>query len=153
MARFFEDFSEGEAFEAGPRRITQSEIDAFADVSGDHHPLHVDPEYAAETPFGGTIAHGVLGLAVATGLMGSLGLSRGTLIALRAVTWEFLRPLFPGTGVSLRFRVAGLRPSSKGGRGTVTFEAELVDPDAEVLQRGELIAIYRSRMAEPTEDA
>jgi 3-hydroxybutyryl-CoA dehydratase len=40
--------------------ITQTQIDAYAAVSGDHNPLHVDPEFAAGTPFGRTIAHGHL---------------------------------------------------------------------------------------------
>jgi acyl dehydratase len=38
--------------------VTQKDIDAFADVTGDHQWIHVDPERAKETPFGGTIAHG-----------------------------------------------------------------------------------------------
>ena len=38
--------------------VTQDAIDAFADVTGDHQWIHVDPERAKETPFGGTIAHG-----------------------------------------------------------------------------------------------
>ena len=38
--------------------VTQDEINAFADVTGDHQFIHVDPERAKETPFGGTIAHG-----------------------------------------------------------------------------------------------
>ncbi len=44
--------------------ITQERIDAFADASGDHQWIHVDPEKAKETPFGGTIAHGLLTLAL-----------------------------------------------------------------------------------------
>src|SRR5918998_4786716 len=38
--------------------VTQADIDTFADVTGDHQWIHVDPERARETPFGGTIAHG-----------------------------------------------------------------------------------------------
>jgi acyl dehydratase len=40
--------------------VTQDEIDAFAEATGDHQWIHVDPERAAQTPFGGTIAHGLL---------------------------------------------------------------------------------------------
>jgi 3-hydroxybutyryl-CoA dehydratase len=46
------------------RTITQSQIDAYADASGDHNPIHVDPAFAASTPFEGTIAHGMLVLAL-----------------------------------------------------------------------------------------
>ena len=45
--------------------VTQDAIDTFADVTGDHQVIHVDPERAARTPFGGTIAHGYYTLALA----------------------------------------------------------------------------------------
>lgn len=44
--------------------MTQQQVDAFADLTDDHNFLHVDPERAAATPFGGTIAHGFLSLAL-----------------------------------------------------------------------------------------
>src|SRR5919199_4317837 len=46
-------------------QITQDRVDAFADVTGDHQFIHVDPERAAQTPFGGTIAHGYYTLSLA----------------------------------------------------------------------------------------
>ena len=47
--------------------VTQKEINAFADVTGDHQWIHVDPERAKETPFGGTIAHGFFVLSLGPG--------------------------------------------------------------------------------------
>ena len=44
--------------------VTQDAVDAFADVTGDHQWIHVDPERAAETPFGSTIAHGLYTLSL-----------------------------------------------------------------------------------------
>lgn len=41
-------------------RLTQADFDAFADLSGDHNPIHVDPTFAADTPFGATVSHGML---------------------------------------------------------------------------------------------
>jgi acyl dehydratase len=46
------------------REMTQAEVDRFADLTGDHNFIHVDPERAAQTPFGGTIAHGFFGLSL-----------------------------------------------------------------------------------------
>src|SRR5579875_3466453 len=46
------------------REMTQEEVDRFAELTGDHNFIHVDPERAAATPFGGTIAHGFFGLAL-----------------------------------------------------------------------------------------
>ena len=42
----------------GWRTLTQDQVDAFADLTDDHNPIHVDPAHAAGTPFGGTIVHG-----------------------------------------------------------------------------------------------
>jgi acyl dehydratase len=61
--------------ELGPTdwtEITQEGIDAFAAVTGDHQWIHVDPERAKETPLGSTIAHGLLTLSLAPGLMEQL---------------------------------------------------------------------------------
>ena len=46
------------------RTIDQSMVNAFADLTDDHNPVHVDPDFAAGTPFGGTIAHGFLSLSL-----------------------------------------------------------------------------------------
>jgi 3-hydroxybutyryl-CoA dehydratase len=51
------------------REIDQEKIDLYAEASGDFNPLHVDPEFAKETMFGGTIAHGMLTLAYISQVM------------------------------------------------------------------------------------
>jgi acyl dehydratase len=55
----------GQELGVGPwLEVTQERVDAFAEVTGDHQYIHVDPERAAATPFGGTIAHGYLTLSL-----------------------------------------------------------------------------------------
>ncbi len=54
------------------RLVTQDQVDRFADATGDHQWIHVDPERAAAGPFGGTIAHGYLTLSLIPVLVGSL---------------------------------------------------------------------------------
>src|SRR6266542_3225267 len=49
--------------------ITQEKINRYADASGDHNPLHIDPEFAMRTQFGGTVAHGMLVLAYISEMM------------------------------------------------------------------------------------
>jgi 3-hydroxybutyryl-CoA dehydratase len=46
------------------RTLSQAQVDAYADAADDHNPIHIDPVFAAATPFGGTIAHGMLVLAL-----------------------------------------------------------------------------------------
>lgn len=53
----------GDELPAITKQLTQDQIKRYADASGDHNPLHLDPKFAATTQFGGTIAHGMLMLA------------------------------------------------------------------------------------------
>lgn len=53
--------------------ITQERVNAFADATGDHQFIHVDPERAAQTPFGGPIAHGFLTLSLLAGELSTAG--------------------------------------------------------------------------------
>jgi acyl dehydratase len=67
--RYFEDFQVGDVETTRARTITEADIVNFAAFSGDWYPLHTDVEYAKKGPFGERIAHGMLVLSVATGLM------------------------------------------------------------------------------------
>jgi acyl dehydratase len=107
--------------------------------------LHLDDAYARATPLAGRVAHGLLGAAITSGLVAQLGLTRGTLIALVGVRFDFERPIRPGAEVSARLLVRDTRPSSKRDRGVVVLEVELVDGSGEVLQRGELTELIRRR--------
>ena len=64
----FDGYAVGEIIPAPSRTITEADLVNFAGVSGDYHPLHVDEEYAKASPFGGRIAHGMLTVAVVSGL-------------------------------------------------------------------------------------
>ena len=67
--RYFEDFKVGDIGVTRARTITEADIVNFAAFSGDWYPLHTDVEYARKSPFKERIAHGMLVLSVATGLM------------------------------------------------------------------------------------
>jgi acyl dehydratase len=54
------------------RTVTQEEVNRFADLTGDHNPIHIDPDAAATSPFGGTIAHGYLTLSLVVPLMAEI---------------------------------------------------------------------------------
>lgn len=54
------------------REITQEEVNRFADITGDHNPVHLDPVFAAKTPFGGTIVHGYFTLSLVVPLMAEI---------------------------------------------------------------------------------
>ena len=85
--------------------ITQAEVDAFADVTGDRQWIHVDPERAAQSPLGGTIAHGLLTLALAPAMTSSLLSFEGFAFALN---YGYNRVRFPAAvPVGARVRMHG----------------------------------------------
>jgi len=67
--QYFDDFKEGQKTVTRGRPVTEADIVLFAAISGDWYPLHTNVEYAKNTPFGERIAHGMLVLTVASGLM------------------------------------------------------------------------------------
>lgn len=143
MGFYYEELPEGREFACGEREIGDAEIAAFAELSGDRNPLHLDEEYARGTAFGGRVAHGALGIAVATGLMAQSGLTAGTLVALLGLDWRFVAPIRPGDRLSLKLRVAARRDLSGRDRGVVKFVAELVNQRGELAQSGEIVELIR----------
>jgi acyl dehydratase len=64
----YEDIELGEEFESAPHTVTPADIAGFADVTRDHHPLHLDAAYARSQGFPAVIAHGLFGLSLMEGL-------------------------------------------------------------------------------------
>jgi acyl dehydratase len=84
-------------------RYTQAQVQAFADVTGDQNPIHIDAEYASTTPFKKPIMHGFLSGSVFSKVFGTLFPGEGT-IYLRQ-TMEFLRPMYVETDYEAVFTV------------------------------------------------
>jgi acyl dehydratase len=146
VGRYWEEFRVGEEMITGSRVVTGADVDAFAALSGDRNPLHGSDEAARAAGFaGGRIAQGVLGLAVATGLLNRSGLTAGTLVAFVGVEWAFHLPLYPGTQVTLRLKVCESRATRRPDRGLVVLAAALADEAGAVLQSGELKFLVRRR--------
>ncbi|MEE8046665.1 MAG: MaoC family dehydratase [Dehalococcoidia bacterium] len=61
----------GDSLAGFERKVTQERVDAYAEASGDHNPIHLDESYAASTQFGTRIAHGMLSLALVTEMLAS----------------------------------------------------------------------------------
>ena len=108
--------------------VTQSDIDAFADATGDHQWIHVDPERAKDTPFGGTIAHGYYTLSLAPRLSEEIfaveGVAFGVNYGLNKV--RFPAPLPVGGKVRMTAKVADVEDIQGGAQLTLelTFEHE-----------------------------
>ncbi len=141
----FEEFEIGAVIESSSRTITEQDILRFADLSGDTNPLHVDPAYAQTTMFGQQIAHGLLGLSIASGLAWQTGVIRGTVEAFIGLEWKFRAPIFIGDAVHLRIEVSKKKEMARLGGGFVTFAVALLNQRDEVVQKGTWTALVRSR--------
>jgi acyl dehydratase len=142
---YFEDLELGQGYTTPGRTITETDIVNFAGVSGDYNVLHTDAEFAAKNQFGQRIAHGVLGLAVATGQSYSLGFLEGTVIAFFDMTWKFRKPIYIGDTVRTVMSISKLREAKAAGGGFVTFDVQVVNQKDEVTQKGTWTVIVASR--------
>jgi acyl dehydratase len=143
MALYFEEFTVGREFEAGERLVSDDDIRAFAEISGDHNRLHLDDAYARETPFGGRIAHGALGIAIGTGLLSQTGLTAGSLVALVGIDWKFIAPIRPGDRISARLRVVEQRALGGRDRGVVRLAMTLRNQAGDTVQEGTITELIR----------
>ena len=131
----FDGLEEGDEWESPGRTVTEADVVNFAGISGDFNPIHVDHHASAEGPFGKPVAHGLLGLAIASGL-GSHSPHVRTLAFLRIVEWTFVEPIHFGDTVRLITRVEKLEPRARGRRGVVTWHRRLVNQHQKTVQEG-----------------
>ncbi len=142
---WFEEFALGQEVTSPGRTVTEADVVQFAGLSGDYNQLHTDAEFARETPFGRRIAHGLLGLALASGLAARTGLIEGTVQAFTGLSWKFKGPIFFGDTIRLALKVTKLRPLPSMGGGMVVLEARVVNQRDEVVQEGEWSLLVKSR--------
>lgn len=131
---FFDDVEIGQHWRSPSRTILRSDVVEFAELTGDHNPLHVDDEFARHSPFGRPIAHGLLGMSLVAGL-GSRSPWMQTVVFLRVRDWQFLRPIYMGDTVYVETTVLDKRPTSRR-RGEITWKRQLINQENEVVQEG-----------------
>lgn len=144
----YEDFKKGQQLRSPGRTITESDVVTFAGLSGDYNQLHTDREFAAKSPFGRRIAHGLLGPAVASGLAARLGLSEGTALALTKMAWKFTAPVYLGDTIQAVFTVVNKKLVSQAEGGFVKLDVELFNQEHELIQQGSWTLLVRTRTAE-----
>jgi acyl dehydratase len=120
----------GDAMTSLARTVTQDQIDAYAEASGDHNPIHVDPDFARSVGLPGTIAHGLLDMGILTEAVARWA---GGYEQVASVACRFSKPLLPGETVTCTGRVVDIDASA----GLATLEVEAVSSSGErVLTNG-----------------
>lgn len=143
---YFEEFEPGQKIQSAGRTITESDIVAFAGLSGDYTQIHTDAEYSRSTPLGQRIAHGLLGLSIASGLAVQTGVLEGTVIVFREVSeWKFIKPVHIGDTIHVDMEVKETREIRRVGGGSVTIEMDVRNQHDETVMKGILKFLVASQ--------
>lgn len=135
QALYLEDLSIGQSAEL-TRTVDERSIQLFAEVSGDHNPVHLDEAYAATTPFKTRIAHGMLSGAYISALIAGKLPGPGAIYI--GQTLSFKRPVKIGDEVTVKATIIGIDPEkarvtlstvcSVGGKTVLDGEAVIMAP-------------------------
>ena len=104
-----QEINKGDVFTLPAKNVTQEMIDHYADAAEDYNPLHVNPEFAKTTRYGGTIAHGMLSVAFIQELMistfGKDWMESGE------IEVSFMAPVRPGESITAEAKVMKVTPT------------------------------------------
>jgi 3-hydroxybutyryl-CoA dehydratase len=141
---FYEDLKPGDEWESPARTVTESDVVAFAGLSGDFNPIHVDHHASRKGAFGRPVAHGLLGLSIASGLA-SQAPRVGTIAFLSIEHWQFLQPIAFGDTVHVVTRVESVQPRARGRRAVITWKRTLLNQDGIAIQEGTTKTLVKGR--------
>ena len=148
---YFEEFQVGQRITSAGRTVTEADIVAFAGLSGDYNTIHTDAQYAATTPFGQRVAHGILGLAIASGLAVRTGVLEGTVLAFREIgEWKFSRPIYIGDSIHVGLEVMECKALPRLGGGSVILSLDVQNQHRESVMKGTWNVLV---MSKPKEEA
>lgn len=134
---YFDEFQPGIKITTVGRTVTESDVVAFAGLSGDYNQIHTDAEYSRSSLAGQRVAHGLLVLSIASGLAVQTGMMEGTILYFREITqWKFVKPVFIGDTIHVVIEVTETKEMRRIGSGSVTMELEVLNQRNEVVHRG-----------------
>lgn len=145
---FFDDLEIGDSMESSGRTVTEYDVVSFAALTGDWHPQHADATWAEESAFGRRIAHGMLVISYALGL---LPIDPRVVLALRSIDGAVLkRPVGLGDTIRVRARLAEKRELGAE-TGLVKLAVRIVNQDDELAARMEIAVLWRREPQSPAE--
>lgn len=118
---------------ARKRIFTDADVQQFADLTGDHNPVHLDAEFAAGTQFKAQIVHGMLVGSLFTGVLGEELPGPGSIYMTQNLS--FKAPVYLGQEVTASVEVTSIRE----GKGIVSFDTYVTDQDGKVLVKGDSV--------------
>lgn len=143
---YFEEFETGQKIVSAGRTVTESDILSFAGLSGDYNQIHVDAEYSKTSLAGQRVAHGLLGLSIASGLAVQTGVLEGTVIYFREISeWKFVKPIYIGDTIHVELEVLETKAMRRVGGGLVNIVLDVINQDGETVMKGTWAVLVASR--------
>lgn len=141
---YMDDITIGQSWTSPARTITEADLVNYAGLSGDFNPIHMDHEFARNGPFRKPIAHGILVMAISSGLSVFSPPMR-TLAFVGIRDWQFLDPVFIGDTLHVRTTVVDIEERSRSRRALITWQREIVNQQEKVLQKGLTVTLVEGR--------
>jgi len=113
------------------KTITEADVQAFAGLTGDHNPVHVDNAFAKTTRFGRTIAHGMLTASLISAVLANKLPGEGSVYL--GQTLQFVAPVFPGDEITARVTVKQVREDKP----IIKLETICLNQNGAIVIRGE----------------
>lgn len=142
---YFEDYRVGATLVTPARVVAASDIQQFAELSGDRHRLHLDPEFGRASIFGERIAHGLLGLSFVNGLAFASVIDSDYVLAFLSLSWRFTGPIRIGDAVHAALRIHEARPTRKPDRGLVVLAIQVLTEGDACVQEGDFTFLIARR--------
>jgi acyl dehydratase len=145
---YFEEFETGYKVTTEGRTISEADIMLFAGLSGDWNPMHINAEYARTQMFGERVAHGLLGLSIASGLALQTGFLNHTVEAFTGLDWKFRAPIKIGDTIFVEAEVKEKKLAPGGASGFVEFNVNVKNQRGERVQRGTWMIVVKCKPKE-----
>src|SRR3954447_23791988 len=140
----FDELTEGARFTTRGRTISEADVVAFAGLTGDYHPQHTDAEWAAQSAFGERIAHGMLVLSYAAGM---IPFDPSRIMALRRVRdVVFKRPGKLGDTIRVEGKLSEVKPVDDSA-GLVAVALNVTGAGGKTVMRATVEVLWRREVA------
>lgn len=133
---YFDDIEVEQTLVTRGRTVTESDIVQFAALTGDYNPMHTNAEYMKTHPMKQRVAHGMLTLSYAVGLLYQLGFMERTVLAFRGLEMKFSLPVFIGDTLHVRLTVKEKKEMRRLGGGIISAEIKILNQEGKTVQSG-----------------
>lgn len=144
MHLYFDDVQVGQEWESFGRTVTEADIVNFAGLSGDFNPIHMDHEFCKKTVFRTPIAHGLLVLAIGSGLAMMYPPMR-TLAFIGVKDWKFLDPVHIGDTIRVKAKIINKEERARGRRGVITWFRQILNQHGKSVEEGQIVTLVEGR--------